>query len=273
MSHNYYSIDNSRHPFIESIFDFKDGFKMYHLWGRLGWNDILQRYRRSFFGPFWLTISMAVLVGALGFLYANLFKVELADYLPFLAIGFILWQLVSGILLDGCNVFVHSEGVIKQIKLPLSLHVYRLLWRNLLTFFHNAIVIVFVMYYFDIPVTYNTLGALAGLILIILNGTWFSFLLGMLCARYRDLNPTIGSLVTLSFFVTPIIWNPSLIPDRAYILLYNPFYHFVESIRGPLLGTPVATETWLILIAITFIGWLIVLPAAATMHRRLVYWL
>ena len=266
-------IDNSRSSFLETLADLQQGLMMYHLWGRLGWNDILQRYRRSILGPLWLTISMAVLIGALGLLYAKLFKVDVAEYIPFLAIGFVLWQLISGILLDGCNVFVHSEGIIKQIKLPLSLHVYRVLWRNFLTLLHNSVVVVFVLVYFNIGVNLNTLLALVGIFFIVINGGWFSFLIGMLCARYRDLNPTIASLVTLSFFLTPIIWNPSLIPDRAFILLYNPFFHFVESIRAPLLGQPVQAETWWILTSITITGWILVIPAVSKMGRKLVYWL
>ena len=238
MKINTPQIDNSRSTFLETLVDLRQGLMMYHLWGRLGWNDILQRYRRSLLGPLWITVSMAVLIGALGLLYAKLFKVDVAEYIPFLAIGFVLWQFISGILLDGCNVFVHSEGIIKQIKLPLSLHVYRVLWRNFLTLIHNSVVVIFVMVYFKISVDLGTLFAL-----------------------------------TLSFFLTPIIWNPSLIPDRAFILLYNPFFHFVVSIRAPLLGDPVGVETWWILISITIIGWVLVIPAISKMGRKLVYWL
>jgi len=130
-----------------------------------------------------------------------------------------------------------------------------------------------VMAYFQIEVNINTLLALVGTFFVIINGCWFSFLLGMLCARYRDLNPTVASLITIRFFVTPIIWSPSLIPDRAFILLYNPFFHFVESIRAPLLGQPVQAETWWILTSITITGWILVIPAVSKMGRKLVYWL
>jgi len=246
---------------------------MYHLWGLLGWKDILNRYQRSLLGPLWLTVSMGVLIGALGVLYASLFKMDLSTYLPFLTVGFIIWQMISGILLDGCNAFVSAEGIIKQIKLPISLHIYRLLWKNLLTLFHNAVVIILVMLIFNVGVSLDIIFVIAGLILFILNGFWCALLLGLLCARFRDLNPTIGSLIQLSFFVTPIIWDPSLLPDRQFILLYNPFYHFIESIRGPVLGNPVNMETWLILGGITIVGWSIVIPTAAKMQRKLVYWL
>ncbi|MDC1427933.1 ABC transporter permease [Rhodospirillaceae bacterium] len=273
MSSKKSNVDNGESLIAASLKDLFLGLKLYSLWGRLGWNDILNKHQRSLLGPLWLTISMGVLIGALGFLYASLFKIDLAIYLPFLTVGFVLWQLISGIILDGCNVFVGSEGIIKQVKLPFAVHVYRILYKNLLTFFHNAAVVLVVMYLFDVYIGWYTLFIFPALFLLIINGAWLALLLGMLCARYRDLNPTIGSLVQLSFFVTPIIWSPSLLPERQFILLYNPFYHFVESIRGPILGTPVALESWYIIIGITILGWAITIPLAGKMQRKLVYWL
>ena len=273
MSDTQHIIDNSRSVLASAWADIVDGLNMFPLWGRLGWTDIQQRYRRSILGPLWLTISMATIIGALGFLYASLFKIELATYLPFLTIGFVLWQMISGIILDGCTVFVSAEGVIKQVNLPFSLHVYRVLWRNFLTFLHNAVVILAIIVMFDVPFGWKNLLFLAGLAVLILNGVWVTLLLGLLCARFRDLNPTIGSIVQLSFFVTPIIWSPDLIPDKKFILALNPFFHFVESVRAPLMGDVVPVETWLVLIGIAVVGWAVVIPSLGIMKRQLVYWL
>lgn len=43
------------------------------------WQDILQRYRGSVLGPVWIVLSTGVLIGAIGFLYGRLFRIELAD--------------------------------------------------------------------------------------------------------------------------------------------------------------------------------------------------
>lgn len=59
--------------------DLFDGIGLWPLWVRLGWNDILQRYRRPLLGPFWLTASMAIMVIASGILYAGLFKTPSID--------------------------------------------------------------------------------------------------------------------------------------------------------------------------------------------------
>ncbi len=67
--------------------DLRNGLALWPLWVQLGWNDILQRYRRSMLGPFWLTASMAIMVISLGVLYAELFNTPIHDFLPYLCVG------------------------------------------------------------------------------------------------------------------------------------------------------------------------------------------
>ena len=133
-----------------ALLDVVQGARARYLWGLLGWQDIRRLYRRSVLGPFWLTISMGMLVGALGTLYGALLKVGIADYLPFLALGFITWTLISGLITDGCSAFISAESIIKQVDLPLSVHVYRLIWRHLVIFCHNAAIFVVVAAVFAI---------------------------------------------------------------------------------------------------------------------------
>src|SRR6478735_4889964 len=92
-----------------AIRDIRDGILLWPLWGRLGWNDILQRYRRSLLGPFWLTASMAIMVVSLGVLYAKLFKTEIQDFLPFLCVGSLVWNYISSVLGEAGTLFTGSE--------------------------------------------------------------------------------------------------------------------------------------------------------------------
>src|ERR1700737_24241 len=105
--------------------DVTSGLLLSPLWLTLGWNDILQRYRRSVLGPFWLTASMAIMVIALGVLYAELFKTPVNDLLPYLCVGLLVWNLLSSFLIEGGVLFAGSESYIKQVKLPYSVYVYR----------------------------------------------------------------------------------------------------------------------------------------------------
>ena len=255
-----------------ALLDIIQGARARYLWGLLGWQDIRRRYRRSVLGPFWLTISMGVLVGALGTLYGALLKVGIADYVPFLALGFIIWTLISGVITDGCNAFISAEGIIKQVGLPLSVHVYRLLWCNLLILCHNAVVFVVVAAIFTVWPGWAGLLAFPGLVLLCLNGIWAGLLLGILSARFRDVPPIMASVVRILFFVTPIIWMPELMPGRAMVLDFNPFFHLVEVVRAPLLGQVPGLVSWIAVLGITLAGWLLTFEFFRRYRRRIAYW-
>ena len=253
--------------------DITDGLLHWRLWGLMGWQDIKQRYRRSMLGPFWLTLSMGILVGTLGVLYGVLFGVAIDDYLPFLTLGFLAWGLISGIITDGCTAFIDSEHFIKQIKLPFSTFVYRVLWRNLIIFAHNFVIYLVVALVFAIWPGAAGLLLLSGLVLIAANAIWAGLLLGMVCARFRDVPQIVTSLLQVAFFLTPIIWMPQLLGNRIAFVHVNHFYHFVELIRGPLLGQVPAPLTWAVVLGVTAGGWLMTFLVFRRFRDRIPYWL
>ena len=75
--------------------DLATGLRRWRLPAALARLDIRNRYRGSVLGPFWLTLSTAVMVVGLGLLYSSLFKMELANYLPFIAVSLIVWNMIS----------------------------------------------------------------------------------------------------------------------------------------------------------------------------------
>ena len=94
--------------------DLVDGFGKRELWLHLGWQDIKQRYRRSVLGPFWITIATGTTAVAMGGLYSVLFKLELSEHLPYVTLGLIIWNLINASILEGAEVFIANEGLIKQ---------------------------------------------------------------------------------------------------------------------------------------------------------------
>lgn len=252
--------------------DLSEGLTQWQLWALLGWQDILQRYRRSLLGPFWLTFSMAIMVIALGILYAKLFRIDVHDYLPFLTLGFLAWGLISGVITEGCAALTAAEPFIKQMKLPFSLHVHRVVWRNLIVFAHNLVVYVGVAIWFGIWPGAVALLSVPGIALILLNGIWVGLLFGMVCARFRDIPQIIASLLQVAFFLTPIIWKPELLAERVAFAHMNPFFHFVELIRAPLLGSAPSQLTWTVALITTLVGWLVTLLFFRRFRSRISYW-
>ena len=122
--------------------DLVDGYRRRELWLHLGWQDIKQRYRRSVLGPFWITIATGTTAVAMGGLYSKLFHLQLSEHLPYVTLGLIIWNLINASILEGADVFVANEGLIKQLPTPLSVHVYRLVWRQMILFAHNIVIYV-----------------------------------------------------------------------------------------------------------------------------------
>src|SRR3954468_11329200 len=130
--------------------DFLAAVKGWPLWTTLGWNDILQRYRRSLLGPFWLTASMGIMVLSLGVVYGRLFKTDLNDFLPYLCVGLIVWGYISSAVSEAGTLFTGSESYIKQIRLPFCLYVFRFMWSRIIIFAHNLVIYAVVIVTFRI---------------------------------------------------------------------------------------------------------------------------
>jgi ABC-2 type transport system permease protein len=258
--------------------DLIGGWKQRQLWGHLAWQDIRQRYRRSVLGPIWITISMAVTAVALGVLYAGLFQNDLSVQLPYILVGFIVWAFISGCISEGSEVFITNEGLIKQLPAPLSVHVYRLVWRQVLFFAHNMIVYAIMFVIFPQPLGWASLTVFPALVLLAVNGAWVALLLGIVTTRFRDMAPITQSLVQLLFFLTPIVWiyqdlldNPA-VADRARLVEFNPLLHFIEIVRQPLLGEEQHLRHWIVVLVITVVGWALTFAVVRRFRSRVAYW-
>ena len=256
-----------------AIRDVRDGILLWPLWGRLGWNDILQRYRRSLLGPFWLTASMAIMVVALGVLYANLFKTEIQDFMPFLCVGLLVWNYISSVIGEAGSLFTGSESYIKQIRLPYSLYVYRFVWSRIIIFAHNFVIYFGILLYFAIWPGAVILLAIPGFMLVTLNVALGSISIGMASARFRDIPQLIGSVIQIAFFMTPVMWKPELLAGRAYIVELNPFYHLIEVMRAPLLGKPFPVDSYIALGLITIFNLLVATVFFRRFRSRIAYWI
>lgn len=253
--------------------DFALGLTNYHVWGVLGWQDIRQRYRRSVLGPFWLTISTGLMVAALGVLYSKIFRVAIAEYLPFMGIGLIVWAYISTALNEGCNVFVASDQIIKQIRLPLTIHVSRLVWRNFLIFCHNGVVILILVAAFGKPTAMGLLVAGAGIVLTTINCFWMSMFVGILCTRYRDVTPIIANMVQIAFFLTPILWHHDLLGERAPLAYANPFFNMIEVVRRPLLSAEIPYTSLAYCAMLAVVGGIALFVIHRRALTRIPYWL
>lgn len=246
----------------------------WRIWVMLGTTDILKRYRRSRLGPFWITASMAALVLGLGILYSGIFGMAISEYLPYVAINFVIWGLISSLVNDGCTAFLESESYMKNLDLAKSTYVLRLIYRNLLMAAHNFIIIPVVLLGFAIPISPVIILFIPALIIIVLNGLWIGLLLGTLSARFRDVPQMVQSIMQVVFFMTPVIFQTKQVaPNLQTVLDFSPFSACLAIVRDPLLGNLPRAQDVIVAVACLCLGWLVVLPFFGKFRDRIVYWL
>ena len=271
-------VSDSR-TFRRGIQDLVDGLRSKELWLHLGWTDIKQRYKRSVLGPLWITLATGVTAVAMGLLYGQLFGMDLNFFLPYVTLGLIFWYFIQNSILDGAVVFSTNEGLIKQLPAPISVHVYRVVWRQLIIFSHNVVIYAIIMAIFPQPVGWTALLIFPAMALFVFNSVWVTIVFGILSTRFRDIGQLLTTMVQLVFFMTPIIWSAQSLKNaagdmegRTRLIELNPMYHFLEITRGPLMGTPVAAYHWLVVIGVTVVGWLAALVIMRNFRARVAYW-
>ena len=238
--------------------------------------DIRLRYRGSMLGPLWLTLSTAIMVAAIGVLYAKLFHQDVATYLPFLTISLVLWNFINTVASEGTTCFTQADAMIRSMRMPHSVHAARVVMRNVLVLGHNIVVVALVFMLFGTRPGLDCFTLLPGFLLWLADAFAASLLLGLFGARFRDIPPIVASVMQIAFYITPIMWNPAMLAHRGLvraIVELNPFYALLEIMRGPLLGLPLDPAAWQIALAYSLGLFLVTGLVFVRARPRLPYWL
>lgn len=257
-----------------AIVDIVSGLGSTNIWSRLGWRETRRRYRRTIFGPFWTAVSLGIFVVSMGLVWAGLWKQEPAVYLPFLTAGMIVWVMISSIASDSCGTFISAELLVKQLRISYTLLAAAVVWRNMIVFFHNLLIFAAVFIYSGMSFSWAMLLVVPGLLLLGLNSVWIGLVLGMLCARIRDIQQLITNLLQISMFLTPVFWTPEQIPGRlVFVVDYNILFHYIEMVRRPLLGQVPSAWSYCFVLLVTIGGWAVAIALLNRFRHRLPYWL
>ena len=138
---------------------------------------------------------------------------------------------------------------------------------------HSIPIYLFLLAVFEIPVNWTLLLAVPAALLLIGHALWISLLFGMISARFRDFPQIVGSIVQITFFLTPVVWKPELLGERMLVVTINPLYHTIEILRGPLLGVPPEALSWMVVGSTLLAGCIMTFVVFALLRPRIVYWI
>lgn len=260
--------------FAQGIGNLLSGLGHWRVSYLIGLGDIRRRYARSRLGQFWLTVSTAIMIGMLGLVWSVLWKMPIEHLMPFISISLILWTFISGVLAEAPTAFVSTGPMFLNQGISFSVAIYGLVIKHATMFLHNLPIVALTWIFFSVPLGFTALLALPGLLLLLVALIWLTYLIAIVCLRFRDLAQVVQSSLTIAFYVTPILWKPEMIPpDKNYLLTFNPFAMLINVVREPLMGQIPSVSDWTSAILFSFGGFLLALPVIGYFQRRLIYWI
>jgi lipopolysaccharide transport system permease protein len=235
--------------------------------------DLRNSYRRTSLGPIWGTVTSGVLIVTLWSVFGNLFPDS--SYFSYLALGILLWSLVSGPLAASSTIFSGNENLIRSTDLPLWTYFLRMILKYLLVFAHSFLIVPFVVIFSGGEIALSALWFLLSLPLVVLNVFWISSLLAFLSTRFRDFAQIVNNVTVVLFYLTPVFWKPDILhpTSRESFLAWNPFYYLINLLREPWLGHAPRNEDWVAGLLMGILGMAVLILVYRSFKHRVIFWL
>ena len=221
----------------------------------LVWRDIKLRYKQTVLGiawvvlqPFLITIVFSVFFGWLARIPSDATGMP---YPVFAFCGFLPWQFFAYALTNASNSLVANERLITKVYFPRLVIPLSACLSGLIDFMIAFIILVGLIVYYGIVPT-MALWAFPGFfIMAVACGMGVSLWLSALNVQYRDVRHTIPFITQLWFFLSPVVYPTSLIPER-WLWLYglNPMAGVIKGFRWALLGRTDALGSWIVVSAV-----------------------
>ncbi|MGQ4660290.1 ABC transporter permease [Lysobacter sp. F6437] len=236
-------------------------------WAYAVWLDIATQYRRTRLGPLWLVMPPLAYVLGIGYLYSQMMGGNPQSFIPHLGFGYILWRLAILGITDAANVFTAHHAFIMDGRTRFTDYILRTFAKSFLYFAVGLLIVLAIVMLVADGHRLDLLTLFVTLPIFIINVIWISVVVALTGARFPDVKEMISTVLVFGFLLTPILWDASMVPPetvRGMVMRFNPFFHLLEFVRAPALGTMPETGTLYVIVGMTVFGWLL----ATLLYRR-----
>jgi lipopolysaccharide transport system permease protein len=195
--------------------------------------EIILRYKRTYLGFLWSLLN-PLLTGFVLFIAFKIFmRFQMEDYTLFLLAALFPWTWFSVSVSMSTNTLISNISLIKKVVFPKHFLLLATVVAQLVNFvFSLPILLVLVYSYGKVP-TWNWLVAMPLLIavqFVVCYG--LGLMVSMVNAFFRDMEHIINVLLSLLFWMTPILYPLEAVPEkyRVYLSL-NPATYLIQSWR------------------------------------------
>lgn len=209
---------------------FKDLYKYRALINALVVRGLKARYRGSILGFFWTFLNPLLLM-LVYFLVFNVFmKNGMKNYSVFLFTGLLPWMWFSTALTDGVNAIVGGAGLITKVLFPPQVLTTVPVLVNMLNYVFSLPLLFLFMFLLKMPFGLPMLAVLPVMIIQLILIQGIVLIISAVNVYFRDLQQIVSNFLLLGFFVTPVVYNLSQVPQRYLFIFYlNPMTLLVRS--------------------------------------------
>lgn len=192
--------------------------------------DLRTRYKGSFFGFFWTLLNPFLMLIVYSIVFKFVVRIEMENYTAYLFIGLISWFLFSQSVTAGAGIVVRNAGLVKKIYFPKEILPLSVVLGGGINYLFSLLVLFPILFFYKIQLGWPLI--LLPLILII--HMLFSLSLVMLISSlnvfFRDLEHIMGVITMAWFYLTPIVFTSSMIPEKlAWLFNLNPLKVIIDS--------------------------------------------
>lgn len=249
-------------------FDLRELWNYRELLYFLTWRDLKVRYKQTILGVAWAVIQPLFTMVIFTLFFGRLAAVP-SDGVPypiFVYSGLLLWTFFSNAVANSGNSLVGSANLLSKVYFPRMLIPWSSVAAALADLAIAFIVLVALMLYYRVAVTWRILMIPVPLLLVVLMALGVGMWLSALNVKYRDVRFAIPFVVQLWMFMTPIIYPSSFVPDRwRWLLALNPLTGIIDAFRVSLFGHQ--PFQWPVLGASTIITLVVLVTAAHVFWR------
>lgn len=202
--------------------------------------DIKVRYKQTVLGIAWAVIQPTVETLIFFFFFHKLGGIQSDGpaYIAFAFAAMLVWKLFENALTQSSNSLVANQQLLTKVYFPRLIIPVSAVLSGLMDFLISAVLLIPLMFYFRIvpdPLALLTLPLFVAFALLaaLAVGLWLS----ALNVQYRDIRYVVPFLVRVWFFLTPVIYPASKLPQKWQMLYgLNPMAGVVSGFRWALLG-------------------------------------
>jgi lipopolysaccharide transport system permease protein len=254
---------------IKSIYKYK------HIYTFLAMQDIKSKFRGSKLGILWIAFQHLITTLVAGLLWSRVFGVDSANFIPFLALGILVWNCISSAFIDGSYSLYSGHHYLKQFPLSHKIFIFKTICTNFIYFGINFITTIVILIYYKKLTYLGIIYLIPSIFILVVYFYGASGMMSYLGMRYRDIHHAVPSLFGLIFIVTPVLFSPQILVAKGINIAFflNPFASLIEIIRFPILnGAFAPIENYAVSIIFTSILLILHLFFSSRWYKLIAFW-